>query len=214
MRLRFRLAIRGLIFFILIFLIGACSSDSPIDCSEISIQDCESKGCALLTGTPYDTDELCRQAAIPYQCTSHSQCDDVLTIGIKDGECARFDNACLPEGWSESDPDRGDCNLQEVDAPLCDETPKCEDLSIAECLAPRCKTIDGQLFVPTVGGTNNAGCFEAREPLGCEPITSNSNDSPTGSSHDGSCYLFMGENLPKGWVVSSDCPNLNGTACE
>lgn len=186
---------------------GACSSDSPIDCAEIPFEDCEAKGCSLLSGHPHEIVELCWEDAVPYACTPHQQCDDVLTIGIKDRGCSLFASSCLPDGWEISDPEKGDCNHADVDAPFCNVTTKCEDLLVAECTGPRCQPINGRRFVASVGGTNNSGCLEAPEPLGCEPITINSNDSATPSKHDGECYVFPSENLPKGWVSDETCPS-------
>ncbi len=191
---------------------GACDADSNIDCSKTSITDCESEGCTLKTGNIYDDSEFCLKAAQTFGCEDQYYTSNILLIvGTKDGACALFTNE-LPEGWLEPDP--RDCSEFVVAAPLCENAPKCEDLRPSDCLAPRCVVLEGRRFVGPMDGVDSVGCFEAPEPLGCMTANSNCPNNIPATLHEGSCYTFQSGCLPKGWEESSDCPGLNDETCE
>ncbi len=201
------------LFFPIIFAIffGACSSE-PVDCIEVSLEDCASEGCNVQNGSQYNFDELCLEEAKPIGCVGITS-NNTTGVGFKDNECALFPDTSLPKGWSR--PGKGDCSDFVVQAPLCEGTPKCEDLAPSECLEPRCWAIEGQRFVGTIGGgTNNAGCFEAPEPLGCQPANRACNSVMTGALNEGECYLFPSSCLPVGWEESPDCSQGTSDSCE
>jgi len=196
---------------ILVAFSGACSSE-PVDCTSVSLEDCESEGCNVQNGSQYNFHELCLEEAKPIGCVGITS-NNTTGVGFKDNECALFPDTSLPKGWNR--PEQGDCPDFVVQAPSCEGTPKCADLAPADCTSPRCYVIEGQRFLGTAGGgTNNAGCFEPSEPLGCQPANTVCGNLFTAGEHDGACYLFSSTCIPKGWEYNEDCPSLVTMVCE
>jgi hypothetical protein len=51
--------IQLLIPFVFGIFLNACAGESPIDCTQISVAYCASKGCVVQTGYVYDVDVRC-----------------------------------------------------------------------------------------------------------------------------------------------------------
>ena len=85
--------------------------DSPIECSELSVDECETKDCNLLSGRPAteSTDGVpCIDWSTdpqPAGCTSENSSEAVISFAQSpDDVCWFFPSGTVPSGWSECPP--------------------------------------------------------------------------------------------------------------
>ena len=82
--------------------------DSPVECADLSIDECEANNCNILSGRPEtenDDGTTCIDWSVdpqPAGCTSENSSEAVVSFAQDpDGVCWFFPSGTVPSGWSE-----------------------------------------------------------------------------------------------------------------
>ena len=82
--------------------------DSPVECADLSIDECDANNCSLVSGRPAtenDDGTTCIDWSIdpqPAGCTAYESAEAVVSFAeAPDGVCWAFPSGTVPDGWSE-----------------------------------------------------------------------------------------------------------------
>ena len=172
--------------------------DSPVECADLSADECEANECSLVSGRPasesadgstcidWNTDPQ------PAGCSAYESALTVLSFAQSpDGVCWAFPSGTVPDGW-----------------PECASVDECEcaDFSLDECEANNCNLLSGRPATEKDDGTTCIDWSIDPQPAGCTSENSSEAVVSFAQAPDGVCWFFPSGTVPAGWP---ECPYVD-----